>query len=87
MKGTETQQATAPEVTRAEKEKTMTVYTFLSSFLYASSTIKDVVIYDKFGYKVILHTSTLDDDIYHEELNNALDQFSINGDRIVIYCK
>ena len=87
MKETETQQASRPEVTRAEREKIMTAYQFLSSFLYASSTIKDVVIYDKFGYKTILHTSTLEDDIYQEELNNTYDQFSINGNRIVIYCK
>ena len=64
----------------------MTAYQFLSRFLYASSTIKDVVIYDKFGYKIILHTSTLEDDFYREELNNTFEQFSINGNRIVIYC-
>lgn len=65
----------------------MRVKTFLTSFLYASSTIKDVIIYDKFGYRVVLHTASLERNIHWDLLNNAIEQFSINGDRIFVYCK
>lgn len=65
----------------------MTVKSFLNTFLHASSTIKEVIIYYKFKLKTILNTATLDYIIDSEEYNIAIDQFSINGNRIVIYCK
>lgn len=65
----------------------MRLKTFLSMFLYASSTIKDVIIYDKFGYRDVLHTASLGRSIHWYLLNNVVEQFSINGDRIFVYCK
>ena len=64
----------------------MTVKSFLNKFLHASSTIKEVVIYYKFGYKTILNTAALDYSIDGGEYNITIKQFSINGNRIVIYC-
>lgn len=65
----------------------MRLKTFLTMFLYASSTIKDVIIYDKFGYRAVLHTASLERSIHWYLLNNVVEQFSINGDRIFVYCK
>lgn len=65
----------------------MRLKTFLTKFLYASSTIKDVIIYDKFGHRVDLHTASLEGDIRWNLLNPAVEHFSIKGDRIFVYCK
>lgn len=75
-----------PEVTRAEREKTMTVKTFLEKFLHASSTIKEVVVYFNFGFKIVLNPAALDYNLDGGEYNITIKQFSINGNRIVIYC-
>ena len=64
----------------------MTVKSFLAKFLHASSTIKDVVIYYKFGFKTVLDIAALDFTIDNGEYNITIKQFSINGNRIVIYC-
>lgn len=65
----------------------MTVKTLLETAMFDSNTIYDLVIYDKFGYKINLHPSSLEEIICREELNNTIDQFSVNGNRIVIYCE
>ena len=65
----------------------MTVKTFLGKFLHASSTIKEVVIYYKFGFKTILNPTELDYNIDGGEYNITIEHFSINGSKIVIYCK
>ena len=64
----------------------MTVKTLLETAMIESSTIYDLVIYDKFGYKINLHPSSLEEIIHREELNNTIDWFSVNGSKIVIYC-
>lgn len=64
----------------------MTVKTFLTKFLHASSTIKEVVIYYKFGFKIILNPDALDYRVDGGEYNITIEHFSINGNRIVIYC-
>lgn len=64
----------------------MTVKSFLEKFLHASSTIKEVVIYFRFGFKVNLDPAALDYRVDGGEYNITIKRFSINGNRIVIYC-
>lgn len=64
----------------------MTVKSFLNTFLHASSTIEEVIIYYNFEFKTILNTATLDYSIDSEEYIITIGHFSINGNRIVIYC-
>ena len=64
----------------------MTVKSFLGKFLHASSTIKEVLIYYKLGFKTVLNPAELDYRVEGGEYNITIEHFSINGNRIVIYC-
>lgn len=65
----------------------MKAKTFLNKFMFAPSSIKFVFIYDTYGHKLILTSSTIKENIQREELNSTIETFQINNDRLVIYCK
>lgn len=65
----------------------MKAKTFLNKFMFAPSSIKFVFIYDTYGHKIILTSSTIKENIQREELNSTIETFQINNDRLVIYCK
>lgn len=65
----------------------MKAKTFLNKFMFASSSIKYVLIYDTVGHEIILASSTLKENSHREELNSTIETFQINNDRLVIYCK
>lgn len=65
----------------------MKAKTFLNKFMFASSSIKYVFIYDTVGHAIILASSTLKENSHREELNSTIETFQINNDRLVIYCK
>lgn len=70
----------------------MTVKSFLTKFLHASSTIKFVYLADQVGHELLLQANILTDPMnkeydYREELNSTVNSFQIINDRLVIYCK
>lgn len=65
----------------------MKVKTFLNKFMFASSSIKYLFLYDPAGHEIILSASTLKENSHREELNSTIETFQINNDRLVIYCK
>jgi len=65
----------------------MKVKTFLNKFMFVSSSIKYVFLYDPSGHEIILSASTLKENSHREELNSTIETFQINNDRLVIYCK
>ena len=68
-------------------DRVMKVKTFLNKFMFASSSIKYVFIYDTFGHAIILTDSMIKECDYREELNSIIETFQVNNDRLIIYCK